>query len=138
MPWQWLERRSGEGEDWTGFLEQGVRLRGDLFATGTFRVNATVAGRLSSDGVLILGEQAEVDGELEARIVMIGGKFKGTVRATDRVEVQATGIVNGDVFAPCMVIAAGAIFQGRCHMVSDPPAEQIVTIPIRSPAQTSS
>ena len=136
MPWQWLERRAGEGEDWTGFLEQGVRLHGDLAATGTFRVNATVVGRLSSDGILILGEQADVDGEMEARIVMIGGKFKGTVRATDRVEVQSTGIVNGDVYGPCMVIAAGAIFQGRCHMVTDPPADQIVTIPIRSAGQT--
>ena len=132
MAWQWLERRAGEGEDWTGFLEQGVRLQGDLFATGTFRINATVVGRLSSDGTLILGEQADVDGDLEAKIVVIGGKFKGTVRAYDRVEIQATGTVNGDVYSPSMVIAAGAIFQGKCHMISQSPEEQIVSIPIRS------
>jgi cytoskeletal protein CcmA (bactofilin family) len=136
LAWQWLERRAGEGEDWTGFLEQGVRLQGDLVATGTFRINAAVVGRLSSDGTLILGEQADVDGDLEARIVMIGGKFKGTIRAHDRVEIQTTGIVSGDVFSPCVVIAAGAIFQGKCHMVSQSPEEQIVTIPIRSAGQS--
>jgi cytoskeletal protein CcmA (bactofilin family) len=136
VAWQWLERRAGEGEDWTGFLEQGVRLQGDLVATGTFRINATVVGRLSSDGTLILGEQADVDGDLEARIVMIGGKFNGTIRAHDRVEIQTTGIVSGDVFSPCVVIAAGAIFQGKCHMVSQSPEEQIVTIPIRSAGQS--
>jgi cytoskeletal protein CcmA (bactofilin family) len=138
VPWQWLERRVGEGEDWTGFLEQGVRLQGELVASGTFRINTTVSGRISSDGVLILGQKAEVDGELIGRVVIIGGNFKGTVRATDRVEIQETGIVNGDVFAPCMVIAAGAIFQGKCHMVSQPPDGDIVTIPIRSAGQAQS
>jgi cytoskeletal protein CcmA (bactofilin family) len=136
MPWQWLEKRSGEGEDWTGFLERGVKLRGELAATGTFRINSTVVGKLSSDGTLILGEQSDVDGEIEGRVVLMGGKFNGTVRSSERVEIQATGVVQGEIYSPCVNIAAGAIFQGRCHMPSQAPPFEPLTIQIRSAVQS--
>ena len=135
MAWDWLEKRAGI-DDWTGFIEQGVRLHGDLAATGTFRVNSTVVGKLSSDGTLILGEQAEVEGELEARIVLIGGKFNGVVRSSERVEIQPGSVVQGDIFAPCVSIAPGAIFQGRCHMPTSAAGAEPVTIQIRSAVQS--
>jgi len=136
MPWQWLERGSGEGEDWTGFLEQGTKLRGDLVATGTFRVNSGVVGKLSSEGTLILGEQSEIEGEVEGRIVLIGGKLNGTVRASERVEIQSGAFVQGDIYAPCVSIASGGILQGRCHMIGSPSASEFVTIPIHAPVQS--
>ena len=136
MPWQWLEKRESEGEDWTGFLEQGVRLQGDLVTTGTFRINSSVVGKVVSDGTLILGEAADVEGELEGRIVLIGGKFSGIVRSAERVEIQSSGVVQGDIYCPCVSVAVGAIFQGRCHMPPAPHAPEPLTIPIRSATQS--
>jgi len=136
MPWQWLEKRESEGEDWTGFLERGVRLQGDLATTGTFRINSAVSGRISSDGTLILGEQAEVEGELEGRIVLIGGKFTGTVRSAERVEIQSSAVVQGDIYCPCVSIGVGAIFHGRCHMPATVHGPEPITIPIRSATQS--
>ena len=134
MAWQWLDK--SEGDDWTGFLERGVRFQGDLATSGTFRINASVVGKIVSSGTLILGEQSEVEGELEAKVVLIGGKFSGTVKSTERVEIQSTGVVEGDIYCPCVSIAVGAIFHGRCHMPAAPHAPEPLTIPIRSATQS--
>ncbi|MFZ0636353.1 MAG: polymer-forming cytoskeletal protein [Candidatus Acidiferrales bacterium] len=135
MPWQWLQRDSNDPDEWTGFIEQGVHLEGNLSSTGTFRVNSTVKGNLTSERTLMLGENAEVEGELEARVVIIAGKFKGTVRATEQVEIQPNGVVRGDVYSPCLSIAAGAIFSGTCHMLGDADGTHKLAIPIRATAR---
>jgi cytoskeletal protein CcmA (bactofilin family) len=48
------------------------------------------------------------------------------------VEIQAKGVVTGEVHAPCMVIDPGGIFDGRCHMLASSEAASTVTIPIRA------
>jgi len=48
------------------------------------------------------------------------------------VEIEAKGVVTGEVHAPCMVIDPGGIFDGRCHMLGSSDATAGVTIPIRA------
>ena len=44
------------------------------------------------------------------------GKVAGNVHGTERVEIQATGVVEGDVSAPRLVVAEGAVLNGSIHM----------------------
>jgi cytoskeletal protein CcmA (bactofilin family) len=131
MPWEWLQRKGEDPEEWTGFLEKGVRFTGNLSTTGTFRVNAIVQGDLVSDRTLILGEDADVEGRLEARVVIVGGKFRGQIRASERVEIQTGATVAAEVDSPSLLIGAGAVFEGSCRMVANAPDSRPVTILIR-------
>lgn len=138
MAWAWLDRKHVETSEWTGFLEKGVRLEGKLETSGTLRIDSAMKGTLVSDGMLILGEHAQIEGEIVGNRVVILGRFTGTIRATGRVEVHPKAIVSAEVHTPCLVIEPGGVFDGDCHMPKSNDAAKPVAIPIRSIPQTAS
>jgi cytoskeletal protein CcmA (bactofilin family) len=133
-----FDRKKQNPSEWTGFLEQGVKLEGKLEATGTFRIDSAMKGTLSSDDTLVLGEHAVVEGQIHGNFVIIAGRFDGAIHARGRVEIQPNAIVTGEVHSPCLVIEPGAIFDGQCHMLAPTEAAKPVTIPIRSAAGQAS
>jgi len=134
MAWNLFDRKGQESGEWSGFLEQGTKLDGRLESPGTIRVDSQINGSVVCEAALILGEHARGKGELAADSVTIAGQFDGTVRAKSRMELQAKAVFAGDVETPCLVIETGAIFDGRCRMVSAKEPEKPITIRIRSAA----
>jgi cytoskeletal protein CcmA (bactofilin family) len=134
MAWGWFERKHHGPAEWTGFLEQGVKVEGKLEATGTFRIDSALKGTLVSDDTLVLGEHATVEGEIHGNHVIIAGRFDGAILAKGRVEIQPNAIVTGKIQTPCLIIEPGGIFDGQCQMLAPTEAAKPVTIPIRSVA----
>src|SRR6202140_86824 len=133
MAWKWpSSSKNNVAEEWTGFIDQGVTLEGTLQLTGTFRINGNVRGNIISEQTVVLGEGAKVEGQIEGNRVVISGRFDGVIFAKGRVEIQAKGVVTGEVHAPCMGVDPGGIFDGRCHMLGASESTKPVTIPIRS------
>jgi cytoskeletal protein CcmA (bactofilin family) len=133
MAWKWSgAQKNGASEEWTGFIDQGVMLEGTLTVKGTFRVDGNVKGNIISEQTIILGEGAKVEGQIEGNRVVISGRFDGVIFAKGRVEIEAKGVVTGEVHSPCMVIDPGGIFDGRCHMLGSSETASTVTIPIRA------
>ncbi|PYU80379.1 MAG: hypothetical protein DMG50_20385 [Acidobacteria bacterium] len=133
MAWKWpASSKNSTSEEWTGFIDQGVMLEGTLTVKGTFRVNGNVKGNIISEQTVILGEGAKVEGQIEGNRVVISGRFDGVIFAKGRVEIEAKGVVTGEVHSPCMVIDPGGIFDGRCHMLGSSETASTVTIPIRA------
>jgi cytoskeletal protein CcmA (bactofilin family) len=131
----WFDRRKRhDSGEWTGFLDQGVKLEGRLECTGTFRIDSAMKGTLVSHETLILGEHSNVEGQIEGNYVIVGGHFDGTIKASGKVEIQTKAIVTGEIHTPCLIMEPGAIFDGRCHMLSATEVSKPITIPIRSAA----
>lgn len=124
--------RSSESSEWSGFLDKSVRLQGTLEFQGTFRVQGEVKGTIISTHTLMLGDDARVEGQIEGNHVVISGRFDGVIFAKGRVEIQAKGTVTGEIHTPCLVIEAGGIFDGQCHMLAASEAAKPLTIPIRA------
>ena len=95
-------------------------------------MDGQVKGNIISEQTLILGEGAKVEGQIEGNHVVISGHFDGVIFAKGRVEIQAKGVVTGEIHAPCLVIEPGGIFDGRCHMLTSSEAVKPLTIPIRA------
>ena len=136
MGWGLFDRKHAESEEWTGFLERGVKFEGKLECTGTFRIDSKVKGELVSDETLVLGDSAVVEGEISGNYVIIAGRFDGIIKAKGKVEIQTKAIVTGEIHTPCLIIEPGAVFDGKCHMLSATQAGKPVTIPIRSAAHS--
>ena len=132
MAWKWSDRKKSESQEWTGFLDKGVRMEGTLELAGTFRLDGEVKGNVISQQTLILGESARVEGQIEGNQVVISGRFDGVIFAKGRVEIQAKGVVTGEIHTPCLVIDPGGIFDGRCHMLTSSETAKPLTIPIRA------
>lgn len=125
----------GDAEtDWTGFLDREARATGTLEVPGAFRFDGALRGRIVSRRVLVLGEAAEVEGEIEGERVAIYGRFRGTLRARERVEVHARAIVSGDLYTPCLILEPGARFDGHCYLQAPGEEAGPVLVPVRSSA----
>jgi cytoskeletal protein CcmA (bactofilin family) len=134
----WFDRKSQDSGEWTGFLEKGVQFEGKLEVSGTFRLDASVKGTLISTGTLILGEHSSMEGTIDGNAVTIGGRFDGIINAKGKVEIQTGAIVIAEIHTPCLIIELGAVFDGRCHMLTATQAKtespKTITISIRSAA----
>jgi cytoskeletal protein CcmA (bactofilin family) len=73
-----------------------------------------------SDAEVSIGEQGSVEGEIEARRILVSGHFKGTIGA-ERLEIAAGGRVDGDVEVGELVIESGAQFNGSSKIRSQEP-----------------
>ena len=136
MAGKWFGKgEPGEAGEWIGFLDKGVKLEGTLELTGTFRIDAIVKGNIISGQSLIIGENGKVEGQIEGNHVVVGGRFDGIIMAKGRVEIQAKGVVTGEIHSPCLVIEPGGIFDGRCHMLGSSEPARALTIPIRATSE---
>ena len=112
-------KRKGEGRtpgDLNGFLDVGSHIQGELHFEDTFRLDGKVRGRVISRGDLVIGEKGEVDGEIDVSRVFVSGVARGTIKATERIEVTANGKVYADVDTRNLTIEDGGHFEGRCTM----------------------
>jgi cytoskeletal protein CcmA (bactofilin family) len=92
--------------------------QGTLRSKGAIRVDGKIEGGVSADGVIV-GEQGEIQGDVSARTVVVGGKVTGNIHATESLELLTKSQVFGDLHAPQLVIAEGAVFEGSCLMASE-------------------
>jgi len=92
--------------------------QGTLHSKGSVRIDGKIEGGVSAEGV-ILGDRGEVQGDISARAVVVGGKVTGNIHATESLELLAKSQVFGDLHAPQLLIAEGAIFEGSCLMASE-------------------
>jgi cytoskeletal protein CcmA (bactofilin family) len=97
-------------------LGKGAEMTGEISFTNGLRVSGVVKGKVKSEATLEIGLEGKVDAEVNIRKIIINGEFRGVIHATDRVVIHKEGKVFGDIYSPCLIIEAGAIFEGRCNM----------------------
>ena len=114
-----MQFKRGKTEDEiVSHLGEGTELTGDISFTKGLRVDGAVKGKVRSEAILEIGPAGKVDAEINVRKILIRGEFRGAIRASDRVEILKDGKVFGDIFSPCLIIEAGALFEGRCNMLN--------------------
>jgi cytoskeletal protein CcmA (bactofilin family) len=99
-----------------GFVDAGSHFRGELRFDTSFRIEGRVEGSVISDGVLVVGEGGEVDGEIRIGQIYVSGTVKGTVQASKKVQLCSSGRLFADLETPSLAIEDGAVFEGRCVM----------------------
>jgi cytoskeletal protein CcmA (bactofilin family) len=107
---------SGEGS----VIASGVRIAGralKLISRGTLRLQGVIEGDV--EGVeVIIGEKARVTGWISGRHVVVAGKVFGRVSA-NKVTLEATSLVCGDIHHVSLAIKEGAQFKGRSYRAPD-------------------
>jgi cytoskeletal protein CcmA (bactofilin family) len=97
------------------FLARGFEFKGMLTFDGTVRIDGMVAGEIRSNGTIILGEHAVIEGDVSAGTIVSSGKITGNVMATEKVHFLATAVLRGDVMAPLVQMEEGVCFHGTCE-----------------------
>jgi cytoskeletal protein CcmA (bactofilin family) len=119
-----------------------LTVTGSFSTSGDIQIEGIVEGDVRSAG-LVVGEKAEVHGEIWAEDVTIRGKVIGRIHAR-KVLLAATSHVEGDILHEAFAVEAGAFFEGSCRHSDNPlgddvrkPAPQAVTTLSPAPVQAS-
>src|SRR5215469_1550146 len=97
-------------------LNSDVELTGNLKFTGELTFDGKLDGDISSEGVLTLGDNAVIRGNLNVNSVVVRGKVNGNVSAREKIEIKAKAELFGDVRAPRLVIEEGVTFVGKSEV----------------------
>ncbi len=94
------------------YFEGTVKYDTSLKIMGKFK------GTIETDGLLIIGEGAEVDADVRVGNIIIKGYIKGNIEATNTTTMLSTGRIFGDIRTGRLKIADGVIWEGRCEMIN--------------------
>src|SRR5690242_17714558 len=120
-------RREGALGEITSLLGRGSAFEGKLTFEGTVRIDGRFKGEVFSDDVLVIGEGAQVEAEIDIGDIIIQGTVVGNIKAKRSIEIHAPGRVKGDLHTPSLQVDKGVIFEGRSFMeaaVTNRPPQQ--------------
>ena len=97
----------------TTIISRGVKIEGKITSSGNIRVDGEIQGDIFSESNITIGEDAKINGLINATIITIGGKVSGIVRAKDKLILNSKSNLKGDIFTKNLVIEEGAKFDGK-------------------------
>lgn len=103
----------------SGLIDKGCSLEGRLAFDGTVQINGDFRGDVVSDGTLIVGPEARVEGRINVGSIIIEGSVHGEIDAKTRIELRAGSKMVADIKTPSFMVETGATFHGMCGMLSE-------------------
>jgi cytoskeletal protein CcmA (bactofilin family) len=97
-------------------LGKGSEFEGKLTFEGQVRIDGKFNGQIFTKDVLVVGDGARVQAEINAGTVIINGTVEGNVRATQLIELHAPARVKGTLESPALTMDRGVIFEGTSKM----------------------
>ena len=110
------DARGGTPETALSIIAAGMRIIGDVETNGTIKIDGRVEGSVLGARQVMLGRNGAVHGNLHAGEVVIGGVVDGAIVANDRLELQGSAVVNGDIDTKSIVVLEGARINGVVRM----------------------
>jgi cytoskeletal protein CcmA (bactofilin family) len=99
-------------------IGEDLTVTGNVLSRGEVQVDGQIQGDVHCSS-LIVGEKAQITGGIVAEDVVVRGRVMGSVRG-NRVTLQASSHVEGDVFHKSLAIEQGAFFEGKSRRSEDP------------------
>ena len=107
---------SSAGDSPLSIVAIGVTITGDIESNGVIKVEGRIHGSIRSARQVLLGRQGEVKGDITAQEAVIGGKVEGSITTSDRIEVQGSATVVGDIHTKSIIVLEGAHINGKVRM----------------------
>ena len=116
-------------ETFNAFLGAGTQYNGTLTFQGAVRIDGIFTGTINSEGTLIVGHNASIDGTLRVGSLICNGKVQGDVQATDKVVLNKSAVLNGTVCSPVLSMEEGAKLDGKLTMSEIPAMAEDMAAP---------
>ena len=113
-----------------GLIGAGLEMKGEVSGEGDFQVLGKFEGEITLTGTLHVGEGAEVDANINATAIVIGGVVRGNLSASTRVEILPTGTLTGTLKSGSFTAAEGASVKGEIWV--ERPARPLTPLADRS------
>jgi len=101
-------------------LGRRLSFRGELTGEGDFHVLGKFDGEIDVAGRVYVAEGAQVDANINAAAIVIGGTVRGNLSASTRVEILPTGVLTGTLKTTSFAAADGASVKGEIWVERGP------------------
>jgi cytoskeletal protein CcmA (bactofilin family) len=113
MPTSSAPRRTSMHDARESVIAADITIEGKIEGNGHVRLAGRFKGDVHIQGDLTIDAGAKLTGSVRANSVTIGGEVEGNIDSASRVELLATGVLNGDLKAGTLTVAAGSRMRGR-------------------------
>ncbi|MFV0416489.1 MAG: polymer-forming cytoskeletal protein [Chthoniobacterales bacterium] len=104
------------GSNAKNILTNDVSIKGTLEFENELIFDGTIEGEIISEGLLTLGKNAHVEGEVRTKSCILHGTVVGNISVTEKAELKASSELTGDLRAMRIIIEEGATFVGRSEV----------------------
>jgi len=91
-----------------------TKISGEMHFEAGARILGEFDGRITSSGEVQIGETATCRAQIEADSLVIDGRLEGDAVVCNRLSLNETAAVRGDLRAGTMVVTEGATYVGAC------------------------
>jgi cytoskeletal protein CcmA (bactofilin family) len=97
-------------------LNSDVEIKGNLKFAGELTFDGKLEGEIHTDGTLLLGDNANVTGNIDAQNVTVRGRINGNINAREKIEIKSKAELFGDIKAAKLTIEEGVTFVGKTEV----------------------
>ena len=94
------------------FIGETMKIKGDFNSDEDVVIEGNVTGNINVSKTLTIGKKGDVTADIDAKRVRIIGFAKGSVSASDKVEILSQGRYYGNIKSEVLVVEEGAILIG--------------------------
>ncbi|SEK18245.1 bactofilin family protein [Parapedobacter koreensis] len=95
-------------------IANGTEITGDINTSGDLRIDGQIIGDITCTAKLIIGENGEVNGNINCHSGEISGTVQGQIVAKEILQLNQSATIQGDIKAMRFVVEDGASINGRC------------------------
>ena len=111
--------RAGASSAEQASISKGLFIKGEISGSESLFIDGKVEGSINLNGNRVtVGRNGQVAASITAREVVVLGKVRGNVTATDRVDIRAEGAVHGDISCSRISVEDGAALKGGIQVRS--------------------
>ncbi|MBN1638923.1 MAG: polymer-forming cytoskeletal protein [Ignavibacteriales bacterium] len=111
-----LGKKEAEYSKEIGVISQGMKVEGNIHSKGNLRVDGKIIGNVTVEGSLVVGETAELKGDVKINNIILNGRFEGTIAASEKIVLGTKAVVKGDLASKILVMEEGTRFDGKSRM----------------------
>ncbi len=102
--------------DFDAIIGRNTVLEGTLKSSGSVRVDGEMLGNITTDGEVIIGQEAKTEGDIKSSNIEISGSVEGNIDSDGCLKIYETGSLFGNIEVKSFVIEEGGVFEGMCHI----------------------
>ena len=116
-----MSKQYYSAQDGLGYLGEDLLIQGTVHTEKKIVVSCTLEGSIHGDQEIIISETGYVNGKIEGNVVIVAGKINGDMLVHERLEVNSTANLDGEVHVPSgqLLIHEGAYMEGQCITSKD-------------------
>lgn len=97
-------------------IVSGTTIKGEISASGDFRIDGTLNGSINCKGKIVVGQTGTIEGEIQCQNADVSGTINAKILVEQLLSLKNTATLTGDVITSKISIEPGAKFTGSCKM----------------------